>query len=114
MDRYPGWSCGIFILIPAAAFPSFEFKYLLRDLVYMVLFVSFAEEMLFRGIIQRDLTEAFGWKWGLFGASAMFTVMHLAWRSVPELVFVFIIGMLLGYIYHRTKSLQIPIVIHGV
>ena len=102
-----------FILIPAPASPSFEFKYFLRDLVYMFLFVSLAEEVLFRGIIQRDLAEAFGWKWGLFGASAMFTIMHLTWRSAPELVFVFIIGMLLGYIYHRTKSLLIPIVVHG-
>ena len=103
-----------FILHPAPTFPSFEVKYLFRDIVYMLCFVGIAEEFLFRGLIQRDLVSAFGWKWGLFGASALFAVMHLTWRSVPELGFVFIAGLILGAIYLKTKSLVMPIVIHGV
>jgi len=102
------------ILHMAPAFPTFEFKYLLRDLVYMIAFVGLGEELLFRGLLQRDLTKALGWKWGLILASLMFAVMHLTWRSVPELIFVFFAGLLLGYIYYRTKSLVMPIVIHGI
>ena len=103
-----------FILQPAPAFPTFEVKYLFRDMVYMFLFVGLAEELLFRGLIQRDLAEAFGWKWGLFGASALFAVMHLTWRSMPELLFVFIAGAILGYMYWKTKSLTGPIIAHGM
>jgi len=44
----------------------------------------------------------------------MFAVMHLTWRSIPEVVFVFCVGLLLGYLYYKTKSLVAPIVIHGV
>lgn len=102
-----------FILHPAPAFPTFEVKYLLRDMVYMFLFVGVAEELLFRGLIQRDLIKAFGWKWGLFGASALFAVMHLTWRSIPELGFVFIAGLILGVLYWKTKNLTMPIVAHG-
>ena len=60
-----------FIITPSAAFPTFEFKYLMRDLVYMVFFVGLGEELLFRGLVQRDMTNLLGWKWGLLGASLM-------------------------------------------
>lgn len=102
------------ILRLAPAFPTFEFKYLLRDLVYMVGFVGLGEELLFRGLLQRDLMKALGWKWGFILASLMFAVMHLTWRSIPELIFVFFAGMVFGYLYYRTKSLVMPIVIHGI
>jgi len=103
-----------FVLYPAPAFPAFEVKYLLRDMVYMLCFVGLGEELLFRGLIQRDLTGAFGWKWGLVGASLMFAVMHLTWRSVPELGFVFVAGLVLGALYWKTKSLVPGIVAHAI
>lgn len=103
-----------FIITPAASFPSFEFGYLVRDLIYMILFVGLAEELLFRGLIQRDMMKLLGWKWGLIGASLMFAVMHLTWRSIPELVFTFVAGLIFGYLYYRTRSLTVPIVAHGI
>jgi len=103
-----------FILRPAPAFPSFEVKYLFRDMVYMLFFVGIAEELLFRGLIQQDLMRAFGWKWALLGASALFAIMHLTWRSIPELGFVFLAGLILGGLYLKTKSLVAPIVAHGI
>ena len=103
-----------FIIYPAPAFPAFEFKYLLRDLVYMVCFVALGEELLFRGLVQRDLIKALGWKQGIILTSLLFAVMHLTWRSIPELVFVFFVGLLLGYVYYKTKSLVAPIVMHGI
>ena len=103
-----------FIITPAAASPTFEIKYLMRDLVYMVVFVGLGEELLFRGLVQRDMTNLLGWKWGLFGASLMFMVMHLTWRSIPELGFTFFAGLLFGYLYYRTHNLTAPIIAHGV
>ncbi len=103
-----------FILRPAAAFPAFEVKYLLRDMAYMILFVGLAEELLFRGLIQQDLTVAFGWKWALLATAILFAVMHLTWRSIPELGFVFLAGLILGGLYLKTKSLLAPILTHGV
>lgn len=103
-----------FIITPAAAFPTFEIKYLMRDLLYMVVFVGIGEELLFRGLVQRDMTKLLGWKWGLLTASLMFMVMHLTWRSIPELGFTFFAGLVLGYLYHRTHSLTAPIIAHGI
>ncbi|MEW6034838.1 MAG: CPBP family intramembrane glutamic endopeptidase [Chloroflexota bacterium] len=96
------------------SFPVFNLSYLLRDLFYMLFFVGLGEEVLFRGIIQRNLMNAFGTGWGLFLASALFSIMHLGWHSVPELGFTFAIALLLGYLYWRSGSLVGPIVIHGV
>lgn len=110
----PLGSMEYFIIMPAPAFPTFEFKYMLRDLFYMVFFVGLAEELLFRGLVQRDLTNMFSARWGLLGASFLFMVMHLTWRSVPELGFTFLAGMILGYIYQKTNSLVAPIFLHGV
>ena len=79
----------------------------------MLLFVGFGEELLFRGLIQVDLMKVFGSVWGLVLASAMFAVMHLTWRSIPELFFVFAAGLVLGYFYWKTRSLTLPIIIHA-
>lgn len=102
------------IITPVAAFPNFEIKYLLRDFVYMVFFVGLGEELLFRGLVQRDMTRLLGWGWGLIGASLMFGIMHLTWRSVPELGFTTLAGLVFGYLYYRTRSLTAPIIAHGV
>jgi membrane protease YdiL (CAAX protease family) len=103
-----------FIITPVAASPSFEVGYFIRDLAYMVVFVGLGEELLFRGLVQREMMNLLGWKWGLFGASLIFAVMHLVWRSIPELIFTFLTGLLFGYLYYRTRSLVAPIVAHGV
>ena len=103
-----------FVLRPAPALPTFEVKNLFLNMVYMLGFVGLAEELLFRGILQQDLTKVLGWKWAIILASFLFAVMHLTWRSIPELFFVFFSSLLLGYLYYKTKSLVAPIVMHGV
>jgi hypothetical protein len=59
------------------------------------------------------MMKLLGWKWGLLGASVMFAVMHLTWRSMPELGFTLFAGLLFGYLYYRTNSLTAPIIAHG-
>ncbi len=93
---------------------GFSIQELAQNLFYMLFFVGLGEELLFRGLIQRNLSRLFGWKWGIFSASALFSIMHLTWRSVPELFFVFIAGLVFGGLYIRTKSLFLPVLVHGV
>jgi membrane protease YdiL (CAAX protease family) len=102
------------ILRIAPAFPTFAFEHLFTDFVYMLFFVALGEELLFRALIQRNLSRAFGTTIGLVSASFVFAVMHLTWRSTPELVFVFFGGMVLGYLYYKTESLTAPIAVHAI
>ncbi|MCZ7396194.1 MAG: type II CAAX endopeptidase family protein [Candidatus Methanoperedens sp.] len=102
------------ILMPSPSFPSFEITILLRDALYMLLFVALAEELLFRGIIMNDLKKVFGLRTAILAQSAMFGIMHMTWRSSYEIAFTFFAGVLLGYFYYRTRSLVGPIVMHGM
>lgn len=102
------------IITPVAPFPTFEIRYLARDFAYMVFFVGLGEELLFRGLIQRNMTNLLGWRWGLVGTSLLFGVMHMTWRSIPELGFTTTAGFIFGYVYHKTHSLTTPIVAHGI
>ena len=102
------------ILKPLPAFPSFEIGILLRDALYMLLFVGLAEELLFRGILLNDLKMVFGWKTAILAQGAIFGIMHMTWRSSYEIAFTFFAGVMLGYFYYRTKSLIGPIVMHGI
>ncbi|MEE8403386.1 MAG: type II CAAX endopeptidase family protein [Candidatus Hydrothermarchaeaceae archaeon] len=110
----PTGSIEYFVLRPEPAFPAFQIAYLLRDFLYMTLFVALGEELLFRSIIQVDLQKTFGNQKGLLLASYIFGIMHLSWRSPTELVFAFLAGYLLGYIYNRTGSLVGPIMLHAI
>ena len=103
-----------YLVLPQPAVPVLGASTLLRDVVYMLFFVGLGEELLFRGIIQRELTEAVGWKWALFLASLLFSIMHLTWRSAPELVFTFLAGAFFGYLYRRTGNLAACTVYHAV
>lgn len=96
------------------AFPTFELSYFFKDIVFMLLFVGLGEELLFRGLIQNDLESAFGIKWAILGSAAIFSIMHLTWRSIPELAFVFAAGIILGFMYYKTKSLVLPVIMHAV
>lgn len=102
------------ILRPEPLFPEFSVKYLVQNAIYMLLFVALGEELLFRALIQRNITRLYNWKLGLFGASLLFSIMHLTWRSVPEMFFVFAAGLIFGGLYIKTKSLYLPIIVHGV
>lgn len=102
------------ILLPSPQLPSFSTGLLLRDAIYMFLFVAVAEELLFRGILQKDLTQALGAWQGLLLTAALFGVMHMSWRSVPELGFTFMAGAMLGYMRWKTGSLAGPLFWHGV
>jgi hypothetical protein len=102
------------ILRPEPTYPTFGIRHVLTDWFYMTFFVGIGEEMLFRGIIQTDLQRAIG-KWnGLHVSAFLFGIMHMTWRSPTELLFATLSGYLLGYVYMRTKSLTMPIALHGV
>ncbi len=102
-----------FVLHPAPAFPSFEYPYLLQQILFMGLFVAVGEELLFRGLIQNEMVRLLGdWR-GILTAGLLFGIMHMTWRSLPELGFTFLAGLAFGYAYYRTKSLTLSIVMHA-
>jgi hypothetical protein len=78
-----------------------------------------AEELLFRGIIQRRLREGFGPAAGVALAAALFALVHvtavtggLAARLTTVAV-LFLPSLVFGSIYEYTGNLAVPAVVHG-
>lgn len=77
-------------------------------LVSLVLVTPFFEELLFRGLLQRVAIHETGPAAGVLITALAFMVVHPrgVWLDV------FSLGLLLGYLYHYTRSLWVPIGIH--
>lgn len=75
---------------------------LLVTLLAMALLPAAAEELMFRGFIQRAAIEKLGARWGLFTAAAIFSFLHAETASFLPLLF---LGLWLGYLFWRTGSL---------
>lgn len=122
------------IILPLAlnsgfAKPGINEKYLSKDgpiyligyFVVILATIGLGEEMVFRGILQNFLTRKFGWVAGLVIASIIFGIAHVNNRvgdfRVPNWTFVFyatIAGFGYGYVYHKTKSLMAPAILHAL
>jgi len=74
---------------------------------------GFEEELVFRGLLQRAATEALGPVSGVAYATAVFATLHIGYLSVTDLAFVFVVGLLLGVLARRTRSLLAPTLLHA-
>lgn len=84
---------------------SFIFsKTKLPDLILISILAGFAEEMLFRGIIQVKL--------GIVAASIIFGLLHFI--TPAYFIFATIMGFYLGFIFQHYESLLVPIQLHFV
>jgi len=93
-----------------------EASYFLAMVVVSMLVVGPAEELLVRGGIQGLLTRAWGPWPGIVGASALFGSLHYIGSgsgALAYVVFSFLLGCLLGYLYEYTDNLIVPMVAHG-
>lgn len=73
-----------------------------------------AEELVFRGAILRRLLDLFGERshWWAIGVSALiFGVIHF---NIAQGVHAFLVGLLLGWMYYRTRSIIPGILVHWV
>lgn len=76
-----------------------------------VIMAPIFEEIIFRGIIQKGLINkgVAPWK-AIFIASLVFGLVHgNPWQFVGAVL----LGCVLGLVYHKTKSLLLPMLLHG-
>ena len=92
-------------------------------LAFLVAWAGFGEEVYFRGYVQGVLRERKGARYAILVASALFAVRHymqmaLLFPKYPVFAatawcaMAFPVGIVLGIIYERTKSLWIPVTVH--
>ncbi len=80
--------------------------------VVMFFSTGLAEELIFRGIMLRRAVELLGQNWGVLFVTLVFAAMHIFYRDLVDLVFVFCVGLFYAVVVLRTKSLWGAIMSH--
>jgi membrane protease YdiL (CAAX protease family) len=86
---------------------------LLSLTIIMVFLVSPVEEMIFRSILQNRLEMLLGNREALIITSILFGLMHSGYGNIYEIFYISSVGALIGYLFHRTRSLPLVALIHG-
>lgn len=79
----------------------------------LVTLVATSEELLFRGVIYSGLRKEFGVAGALIVESGMFSTYHSTRIGTPDMLYIFIAGMGLTWLYEQTGSIYLPIAVHG-
>lgn len=93
--------------------PDLSLTNLLILIIIMVFIVGLIEELIFRSILQTSLEEFLGPAWGIFISSLLFGIMHSTYGTPYEMAYTFLLGGFLGYLFYRTRSLSLIVMIHG-
>ncbi len=95
-------------LIPDISIPS-----LLILTLLMVFLVGLVEEIIFRSILQNRLEVLLGSREGLIITSILFGLMHFGYGNIGEVFYTVFVGFIIGYMFYKTRSLPLVIMIHG-
>jgi hypothetical protein len=80
----------------------------------VLFYVGLIEELIFRSLIQTRLEGLFGMTSGLLAASLLFGIMHSVYGEITEIIYIFAVGIVLGYMFQRTRSLPMVATAHGI
>jgi uncharacterized protein len=100
------------IFRPAPLASRFTFEDIWLPGLILLVFTGFEEELIFRGLMQRAALRALG-RWGLVYVSLVFSVLHIGYLSILDLIFVFLVGLLFSIIALRTKTIFGVTLAHG-
>jgi membrane protease YdiL (CAAX protease family) len=82
-------------------------------LVILAITAGVTEEVIFRGYILTRLSLFFKNKYvPLVITSLLFAALHLTYKSLSELIFTFLIGMIFGFYYLKYRDIRVIIVVH--
>ncbi len=73
----------------------------------------FAEELFFRGAVLNAWEREYGTGRAILGSAVVFAIVHIAGGTALAIVQVFLLGLLLAWVYVRTRSLATTMGLHG-
>jgi uncharacterized protein len=86
---------------------------ILMTVVVVFVYVGVVEELLYRGLVQRALTERFG-AWAFVVADVLFTAAYLPTRDAGFIATMAVVGLGFGYYVRRTGHLAAVATAHGL
>jgi uncharacterized protein len=101
------------LLKPERLIADISLESLLLLFVVMIFFVGLGEELVFRFLLQDRMKARMGTWTAIILASFVFALMHSGYSSLTFILYVFLIGMVFGVSYERTRSLAFVALLHG-
>jgi hypothetical protein len=81
--------------------------------IILLIFTGLMEEVIFRGVMGYVSLRGLS-RYGIFYVSAIFAVLHLGYKSIPDVIFVFAVALLFSIITIRTGSILGVTLAHGL
>ncbi len=103
-----------YILNPTALIQKIRHSDIILISIVMFIFVGIVEEIIFRSILQTRIEKILGTRYGILLGGSIFGIMHASYGMLNEILFVTVLGIVLGYIFHKTKNLPFIVSIRGV
>ncbi len=79
------------------------------NLLTVGILVPIFEELLFRGLVYTELRKVSSVTISVFIQGVLFGIYHM---NIVQGIYAAILGIMLGYVYHKFKTILAPIVIH--
>jgi len=102
------------LLQPKPLIATFNLENLIFASIILIISTGLGEEILFRGIIQKNAMNVFGIAFGFLYTALLFTVLHVGWNSFYDLIFVFLVALFYGAAFYKTKSILGITLSHGL
>jgi len=100
------------IINPIPLVENINISSILMLTIVMFIFVGAVEELIFRSILQTRLENALGLKSGILLSGALFGIMHSSYGILNEILFASIFGIILSFIFQKTRSFPFILLIH--
>lgn len=101
------------IIEPGSLIPDTSALSLLKISFVMLFFVGLVEELIFRSLLQTRLESSFGMVKGLLITGLLFGMMHSGYGKAYEIMMTGLAGLLIGYMFQKTRSLPLIAITHG-
>jgi len=102
------------ILQPAPLIKTFNLAQVWLPALILLIFTGLAEELIFRGILQKSAGEYLKRRAALFYVSLLFAVMHITHLVTLDVFFVFGVALFFALLVWKTNSLLGVTLSHGL
>lgn len=101
------------ILRPLPLVPEFTWQAIWAPALILLISTGFFEELVFRGLMQSTALRVLG-RFGLLFVALVFGVLHIGYRSLLDVAFVFAVGLFFGWAVLKTRSIVGVTLAHGL
>lgn len=101
------------ILHPTPLVVALTWQQIWLPALILLIFTGLLEEVIFRGLIQRSAADSLG-RYGMLYGAALFAILHLGYRSILDVLFVFTVALYFSTVVARTGSILGVTLSHGL